>query len=324
MQSQSKDLLPSNKAGIALIIVVLIVSGIIFGSKIDLKKPLKELNNVELVVERKTQDNLKNGDGDNDGLPDWLEEFYKTDPKNPDTDGDGTKDGDEIGLDRDPSVAGPNDPLLTQEDLIDKTVNMDSFKDGTLTQKMSIDLFTKYANLKKQGLLKQEDATKLVNEIAQDTAKQASLRDKYTFENLNISESSNETVEIYGDRLAQSVISFLTRLDGYKNLKDKAYIAKISDEYEAFAQELTQIRVPGVVKEPHLALVNYMYKTSVFYDSLNNSDKDPLTSLVVLNQYKQIELTDGKLYTILGEYFKNNDIIFTTDTTATFWKQFQN
>lgn len=324
MQSQHKDFLPSNKVGVALIIVVLLVSGVIFGSKIDFKKPLKELTNVELVVERKTEENLKSGDKDEDGLPDWLEEFYKTDRNNPDTDGDGTKDGDEINLDRDPTIAGPNDPLITREDLIDKTVNLDSFKEGTLTEKMSIDLFTKYANLKKQGLLKQEDASSLINEVAQDTTKQVSFENKYTFENLTITESSKETVEIYGDRLAQSVLSFLTRLDSYKNLNSKAYIAKISEEYKSFAEELTLIRVPGVTKEPHLELVNYMYKTSIFYNSLNSSDDDPVSSLVILNQYKQIELDDGELYTILGEYFKNNDIIFTTESTKTFWKQFQN
>lgn len=36
-------------------------------------------------------------DTDQDGLPDFIElEKYKTDPKNPDTDGDGYKDGDEV------------------------------------------------------------------------------------------------------------------------------------------------------------------------------------------------------------------------------------
>lgn len=35
-------------------------------------------------------------DSDNDGLPDYLEPFYGTDPGNPDTDKDGFKDGEEV------------------------------------------------------------------------------------------------------------------------------------------------------------------------------------------------------------------------------------
>lgn len=322
MKRHTDNKTPSAKVGVALIVVVLIVVGTIFGSKIQLKRPVADLQNVELLIERKSMDSFKSGDEDQDNLPDWLEEFYRTDPKNPDTDGDGTPDGEEVTLDRDPAVAGPNDPLITRKDLI-ADVNPDSFKQGTLTEKMSIDLFTKYINLKKQGQFTSEDGSKITDELAQEVAKQASLRDVYSLDELNIVESSKETVEIYGDRLAQNIFSFLTRLDGHKYLKGKEYIEKVSKEYESFAIELSQMRVPNVVQEPHLALANYMHKTSVFYASLNAGDGDPLSSLVVLNQYKQIELTDERLYTILAEYFKNNGIIFTTESTIRFWSQFQ-
>jgi len=43
-----------------------------------------------------TKDNLAINDSDNDGLSDKEEEFYGTDKNNPDTDGDGYKDGDEV------------------------------------------------------------------------------------------------------------------------------------------------------------------------------------------------------------------------------------
>ena len=41
-------------------------------------------------------------DSDLDGLPDWKELILGTDTKNPDTDGDGTNDGDEVKQDRNP------------------------------------------------------------------------------------------------------------------------------------------------------------------------------------------------------------------------------
>jgi len=54
-------------------------------------------------------------DSDNDGLKDWEEVLWKTDPKNPDTDGDGTPDGEEIKTWRNPLVRAPNDKFLTDE-----------------------------------------------------------------------------------------------------------------------------------------------------------------------------------------------------------------
>lgn len=45
-------------------------------------------------------------DSDNDGLDDYMESYYSTDPKNPDTDGDGYKDGVEVDGGYDPARPG--------------------------------------------------------------------------------------------------------------------------------------------------------------------------------------------------------------------------
>lgn len=52
-------------------------------------------------------------DSDSDGLQDWEEKLWKTDPNNPDSDKDGANDGDEIAQNRNPLKKGPNDTLQT-------------------------------------------------------------------------------------------------------------------------------------------------------------------------------------------------------------------
>ncbi|MBI2122230.1 MAG: hypothetical protein HYT98_03840 [Candidatus Sungbacteria bacterium] len=50
-------------------------------------------------------------DSDGDGLKDWEEIFYKTDPQKADSDGDGTPDGEEVAKNRNPLKPGPGDEL---------------------------------------------------------------------------------------------------------------------------------------------------------------------------------------------------------------------
>lgn len=53
-----------------------------------------------------TKDNRPLSDEDNDGLQLWEETLYGTDPKNADTDGDGTPDGEEVRVERGPLTPG--------------------------------------------------------------------------------------------------------------------------------------------------------------------------------------------------------------------------
>jgi len=57
-----------------------------------------------------SQEQLK--DSDNDGLKDWEEELYHTDPYNADTDNDGFLDGEEVATGTNPRVKAPGDKLV--------------------------------------------------------------------------------------------------------------------------------------------------------------------------------------------------------------------
>lgn len=60
-----------------------------------------------MTIDKSSQKNKQLIDSDNDGLTDWEEEFlYFTDPNNPDTDGDGMFDGEEVRLGRNPNGPG--------------------------------------------------------------------------------------------------------------------------------------------------------------------------------------------------------------------------
>ena len=94
--------------------------------------------------------NITRRDNDNDGLKDWEEGLWRTDPNNPDTDGDGTNDGDEARDGRNPLTAGPDD-YLADNDFIEKT-NSDFLDESqTKTDKFAQNLFGKYLSLRKDS-----------------------------------------------------------------------------------------------------------------------------------------------------------------------------
>lgn len=315
---------PSSKVGVALILVVLVVVGVIFGSKIKFDVPIKDLKNVELVLERKTGNNFKSGDQDADGLADWLEEFYGSNLNNPDTDGDGTTDGDEISQKRNPIIAGPNDVLLTKNDFINTDIDMSKFAPGTLTEQTSIDLFSQYITLKKEGLIKPEEGAQMIEQISKNAVEKSSLKPIYFKENLNIVVSTKESISAYAERLAQIALGHFTTIDLYKNLANLTYLSKVAEEYKLYGQEASQMSVPDVFVDAHLALINQLNNTSVFFNSVVKGEEDPVTAMVISAQYQSIEVGELSVYTTLANYFKNNAIIFDTDSTHNFWSKFQN
>jgi hypothetical protein len=91
-----------------LVALILAIGLILFIGIYSKKGALSRINfwgGKETTIESQTKDS------DNDGLKDWEEDLYKTDPNNPDTDGDGYLDGEEINSGHNPLFKGPGDKL---------------------------------------------------------------------------------------------------------------------------------------------------------------------------------------------------------------------
>ena len=78
-------------------------------------------------------------DPDNDGLKNWEEKIQKTDPRNPDTDGDGYLDGEEVASGYDPTIPAPGDALADTDTNQPRPLpqNLTNYLAQILTQKIS-------------------------------------------------------------------------------------------------------------------------------------------------------------------------------------------
>ena len=78
-------------------------------------------------------------DPDNDGLKNWEEKIHKTDARNPDTDGDGYLDGEEVASGYDPTIPAPGDALAGTDANQPRPLpqNLTNYLAQILTQKIS-------------------------------------------------------------------------------------------------------------------------------------------------------------------------------------------
>ena len=108
----------SNEGRISVVLVVLALVATTGAGGVLILSRHRELANLRNAAEAETallperpSATLTTTDTDNDGLKDWEEAIYGTDPRNPDTDGDQTQDGTEVTGSRDPLIKGPDDSL---------------------------------------------------------------------------------------------------------------------------------------------------------------------------------------------------------------------
>ena len=134
----------SKKVAIALAIFVIIVGGAFLATK---TKSRISYQNEEIVAT--AQSEKLNKDSDGDGLKDWEEELWRTDPNKPDTNGDGINDFEEIRMGINPIGTSTTDMLSTTT--LATKVNPSIESDLTDTDKFSRELFAKYVGEKQNG-----------------------------------------------------------------------------------------------------------------------------------------------------------------------------
>ena len=196
-------------------------------------------------------------DNDNDGLLAWEETLYGTNPNNPDTDGDGTPDGEEVALDRDPTIAGPDDafkvvpPVITTE----------------MTEEEMLALEREFLNdyLKERaGEVEELTITDLLGEYDP-----GEITAHYTLNNVHsISVESDDDIRAYGNAMGSIFNKYADEKEYYSEFEifeaalrdnDPSQMGKLklmSVAYDNLARELLALEVPFGNAENHLVFVN--------------------------------------------------------------------
>ena len=296
---------------VIILAVILIIGGVIFVWK---------YSNRESLLGTKYEENLQ--DSDNDGLKDWEEELYKTDLHNPDTDGDGYLDGEEVNSGHNPLIKAPGDKLnfyplplgekynITKKVLSEEVIG--SMLDSYLAQKgeyiddhpevnspETFSAFIKQSTLEEMSRRAMGDSYPILFEKAEETIKEI----PEIFE-INI---SDQDIKISQDNSQEAVKSYLSQISSIFNsdtflLQEQSFNTLISAlQNQDFIQldslikqnddkieKAKEIVVPSSWKENHKKRLKYTILIRNIFVSFRDFQNDPLKSYVALQEFEKV------------------------------------
>ncbi len=260
-------------------------------------------------------------DSDQDGLRDWEEELWQTDKNIKDTDGDGTLDGEEVRVNRNPRIKGPKDSLDQKEQETASTS-----KPLTNTDIFARDVFAKYIALKQSGGEIDADTQEQLVQAMLVNANGSLAGRTYYRTDLRVTPNSDTTsLLIYGNAVGQAVTdSFSNKnrseLDIIKDsmqLGDEDILKELDPiikEYTNFETRLKGITVPEAMVISHIKLLNHISEFTAIIKGMRVAYTDPISMLFAARQYPYTaKALYDDLVSLLNELNRNGVGFTTTD-----------
>lgn len=237
-------------------------------------------------------------DTDADGLADWQEKLYGTDPMNPSSIKEGVVDGDAVaqGLveprfaSEEVGTDGEGTPMIATEPL-------------TLTDRFSQEFFGNYLLNRTSKVPTEEDLLVFIESAINDLNAETRIRAAYDASDVIPGGSGRSANETYTRALGtvltreipenkfRSVPEYL--FEGIAGGDSKAYqrLAQIGKAYSATANALMKLAVPKEVVHAHLRTANAYAQLGEVINNLSLMEEDPLLALVALNRYDAVAKT---------------------------------
>jgi len=290
-------------------IYIAVICAILWGGWFLFRKKNEEnIYNPNLVTLKNTNLSTET-DTDDDGLKDWEEILWKTDPNKEDTDGDNTSDAEEIKINRDPTIKGPADKLT-------RVVT-------SQTSELAENLFGYYLNTRKT----EGDILPGVSEkIVENALKEASKPREYNLileKDLSIIKTNTlESHKKYGKDLATSLSFMESNVNEIQILavalesKEDSDIASLDPAIKSYREVLSkmiEIQVPSELSSKHLKLINATIKVITDIEAMRGLFSDSLLALSAVTSYSsnisELELSLKEI----GASLRKKGVKYSTD-----------
>lgn len=231
---------------------------------------------------------LVNRDTDGDGLLDWEESLWDTDPNNKDTNGDGVSDSVEIAKIKGENGASESFKLSLGE----------GEENLTETDKFSREFFATVATLNQSGEIDQATVEKLSSSLA-ERIQNSAPRKIFTLSDIKvIQDDSVQTVKNYDNALSNiqekypakgNVMEVLQKFIIDENNVDVTVLVELDpiiEQVNKIIIELAKMSVPQSLVILHLNFLNALQGSSENVSDIKLYDTDVIVALSGISQYE--------------------------------------
>lgn len=234
-------------------------------------------------------------DSDTDGLPDWQEALYGTDPLDPESFRAGTKDGDAVaqGLIEPKVSVRPSDEPTDIESIPGTQARPDS-----LTDRFAQSLLTQYLQNRGDVAPTSAEIVSFVEagienlsteSLSPATFKPSAVRTTSASGTAAMTTYAADIEQAFADHTVSADRNELSYFaDALKEDADSlAQIRAISSAYKNIAKALMEVPVPGEARQAHLAVANALMHLSETSDDMASLKTDPVRALMGIGLYER-------------------------------------
>lgn len=315
----------------ATLFSVVIVAGAYF-----LARGIQSPSVVQASTETALLQAIASKDSDNDGLPDWEESLYGTDPHVADTFHLGMTDGEAVakGLIVPKAIADisvATSTPTTNSNIDYAAAGLTPPTEGTLTDAFAKEFFTLYVSAKQANGgndLTSDQATALageaVNQLSQTITPTADFKKAA---DIKVSGTGPDALRAYAAAAEAVMIAYypstqlpknqLQYLQNYLDSSDQSALKNlrtIADFYRLSAVGLAVLTVPNEMATTHLALVNAFARVGEEISDFSRVDSDPLATMLALNQHTQTVTALAKAFTDIASQFATEGVMLAPGT----------
>lgn len=272
-------------------------------------------------------------DSDRDGLKDWEEELWRTDPLNPDTDKDGTGDAEEIKKGRNPVIPGPNDKLDSES--VATKINPGAKKVVSDTERLARELFATYLSTRQEGLpLNQNEIANIIDTVSASVPEE-SPRLFTEKEAKSFSGETPEALHVYGNALGallkkpwpsrENELAIFERVIRDENPEtarlDLANLTPIALAYGNFGKAIAAMSAPQSGLAIHLRVANTAVEIGTAISGMGAAFDDPIKTISSVARYLEAAPRLGETLSALRNFFETRGISFAeTEDGYALWR----
>ncbi|MEJ0053731.1 MAG: thrombospondin type 3 repeat-containing protein [bacterium] len=258
-------------------------------------------------------------DSDGDGLPDWEESLYGTDPDKTDTGGRGMTDAQAVAQ----GLIVPKAPIPASSvasSTIAKNIPGKAPAPGSLTEQFAQAFFAQYVAAHQGAPLSADDMATFVASALSELERAVPQQDAFTLGQMNVSGSGPEAMRTYAaaaeNTLAgytapskKSELLYLGDAISGSDTKALDMIGKIAETYTGGAHALSSVPVPEELATKHLALANALANMGTVTQQLAALDRDPLLTSLGLAKYPDDVIAMRNAFVAMAQTFKDAGVV---------------